>query len=131
MFKNVKEFGLLIMVIVCLVTSSGCVAVIAGAAAGVGGYAWVKGALVKEFDVSSDKLHDASLKAFKKLEIPVDVDKSDRLTATIRGEFADGRDVKIDIDALTERSAKIKIRVGLFGDRTKSEMIYNTIQSYL
>lgn len=111
--------------------SSGCAALLVGAAAGVGGYAWVSGALVKEYPVSAEKTHQALLRALKQLDIHVTEDKGDRLSAVVRARLADGRAVKIGVDALTERSAKIRIRVGVFGDRLKSEMIVNALDKLL
>ena len=49
----------------------------------------------------------------------------------IKTEFDDGKRVKIHINALTERSSKITIRIGVFGDETKSQMLLNAIQKRL
>lgn len=106
-----------------LLTSSGCAALLVGAAAGVGGYAWVSGALVKEYNATVAKTHQAVLQALKQLDIKVTSDQADRLAAVVQARLADGRAVKVSVDAMTERTAKVRIRVGVFGDRAKSEMI--------
>ena len=54
-------------------------------------------------------------------------DKADRITAVTRAEFSDGKNVNIDINAVTEHSAQIKIRVGVFGDRMRSELILDAV----
>ena len=116
---------------VMILSLSGCFAVLLGAAAGVGGYAWVKGSLVKEFNVSADKLHRATVNGVKSLDLPVKEDQGDRLSAKVISRFSDEKKIRIDIDAMTETTSKINIRVGIFGDKLRSEMIYNAIQKQL
>ena len=38
---------------------------------------------------------------------------------------------EVTIKAMTEQSAKMKIRVGIFGDEVKSQMVLNVIQKHL
>ena len=42
-----------------------------------------------------------------------------------------GQDVHVNVEALTERSSKLSIRVGVFGDEAVSQMILNAIQKRL
>lgn len=107
---------------------AGCVPLVVGAAAGAGGYAWVQGKLVKEFEIPASRLHDETIDALKKLEMPVLEDESDRLTAKIRSEFSDGEKVTIDIEAVTEHTSKIEIRIGILGNRDRSQMIYDAVR---
>ena len=120
-------FGLLLLT----VSVSGCVALAVGAAAEVGGYAWVNGELVKEYQVSADKLQHATIRALKNLNTSIIEQKGDRLSARISGQFADGKKVNIGIEALTEKSAKIKIRVGMISDQTRSQLIADEIEKSL
>jgi len=112
-------------------TASGCVPLVVGAAVGVGGYAWIQGDLVKEMDVSAERLHVAAQRAMRDLKLAVMEDTGDRLAANIHAKFTDTTDVKISISAKTERTSTIKIRVGLLGDKEKSEIIFNAIQKQL
>ena len=114
-----------------VMASAGCFAVLVGAAAGAGGYAWVKGALVKEFNVSAAELHAAAAKGVGDLGLVVLDDRADRLTGYIRADFADGTHAKINIRALTELSSEMRIRVGLLGDKNQSEMILNAVRENL
>ena len=90
-----------------------------------------KGCIIQEVDRTALEFYEATSAAVRDLGIIPTVDLHDRLSATIRGEFADGKDIWIDIVALTEQSARIKIRVGWFGDKMRSEMILNSIQTSL
>ncbi len=131
MFKKLKNSLLVVLLIAGVFALSGCFALFVGAAAGVGGYAWVKGSLEKEFQVSTDKLYKVTIKTLKQLDLPIRSEDQDRLSAKVTSEFSDGADVTIAIDAITEKSAKLKIRVGVFGDKTRSELILNKIQKNL
>lgn len=130
-----KKIGQLLapsaVVAVLLLASSGCVPLVIGAAAGVGGYAWVKGELVHDVAVPAEKLHRAISRAMRDLKLAVYEDKGDRLSAKINAKFSDGTDVNINVEAKTERSSTVKIRVGLLGDKEKSEMIFSAIQKRL
>ena len=110
-FKKIVNFMVLT---VFILSQSGCLPLMVGAAAGVGGYVWVRGAIEQNFDASAEKVHDATVKALKSLKLTISDDTYDRLKAKVVGEFADGEKVTIDINALTELTSKIKIRVGIF-----------------
>ncbi len=128
MHKKARQFVFIFSLLLSLPAFSGCVPLLVGAAVGAGGYAWVRGAIVKQFDIPTAKLHAAALRALKDLKLPVRYDKADRITATIRSEFSDGKNISIDIRAVTEYSARITIRVGFFDDRLRSEMILDALQ---
>ena len=131
MFKRIKKLALLAVLLVGVLGSSGCFILLVGAAAGAGGYAWVNGALVKEFNVSASRLHDYTLRALKDLQLPVHKDDHDRISAKISSSFSDGAEISINIEAITEHTARIKLRVGVLGDKTRSEMIFSAIQKRL
>jgi len=129
--KRIFTSAVFVLILFCSVlTLSGCW-VLLGAAAGAGGYAWVSGVLQSEFEVSNEKLAAATEKGLKRLALPIKEKSVDHLTAKFKSELADGNDVTIDINAITEKSARIKIRVGLLGDQKQSEMIMDSIKKYL
>ncbi len=127
MLKRIQKFVLCISLLTTIPAFSGCIPLLIGAAAGAGGYAWIRGVLVKQYELPVSKVHDAVLGAMKKLSLSVHYDKADRITAVTRAEFSDGKNVNIDINAVTEHSAQIKIRVGVFGDRMRSELILDAV----
>jgi len=117
--------------IALLLNVVGCVPLVIGAAAGVGGYAWIQGELVQDISTSAEKLHRATTRAMRDLKFAVYEDRGDRISAKVIAKFADGTDVKIYINAKTEYLAGIKIRVGILGDKEKSETILNAIKRRL
>ena len=131
MLKQVKQFMVVVLLAVSVMSFSGCFWLLFGAAAGAGGYAWINGEMEKEFAVPAQKLTDATVKAIKSLDLTILEKDADRISALIRSETVDGSKIKATITAITERSSKIKLRVGLLGDKAKSEMIMNAIMGYL
>ncbi len=54
-----------------------------------------------------------------------------QMTAKIESRFADGKTVWIDIDAITNSSCKMTIRVGTLGDEARSRKILEKIHRHL
>lgn len=127
-----KRLGWAILLL-AVSTQTGCPAAVflAGGAGGAAGVAWTKGKLQEELKAPLSKVHKATISALKELELPIKEDRKDALTAEIRSQFADGKDVWIDIRSLAEASTRITIRVGLFGDESRSRRVLNAIRHYL
>jgi len=113
-----------------LLCSSGCVLLL-GATAGAGSYAFVKGKLEQNFAYPIKKVHQASLKALKDLDIMITDDDIGFHEAKILAEYDDGKSLRLDIEALTEMNAKVRIRVGVFGDEMRSREVLNAIEKQL
>ena len=114
-----------------LMTTQGCFFILIGVGAGAAGVVYAKGALVANFNQPVEKLFNASEAALKKLEYFITDDDVARHEATIKGEDQKGRKIEIEITAITEKSARIKIRVGAFGDQDESERVLLAIEDNL
>ena len=128
---NLKKMIAGLSLAMMVVSTSGCFALVVGAAAGAGGVIWAKGSLVKELGAPIDRAHKAGVSALKKMELPVIVDRKDTLTAKLESKFADGTNVWIDMDSLTSKTTKVSVRVGAIGDQVRSQQIMDMIQKYL
>lgn len=131
MRQTILPIPLCIVVMFLSVTAAGCVPLVVGAAAGAGSVAYAKGVLEKGFDKSVEALHRASVKGIKDLKLFIVSDEARRHTSKVVFEFDDGQKGEVTIKAMTEQSAKMKIRVGIFGDEVKSQMVLNAIQKHL
>lgn len=131
MCECLRRIGLGSILILNLMTNSGCIPLLVGAAAGAGGVAYVRGTLEKNVDHSVAQVHKAAGEACKNLKISIQSDDLNQHSARIKGTLDDGKKVQIDVTSLTERSSTIQIRIGMFGDETKSQMILNVIQKKL
>jgi hypothetical protein len=123
---------LLLVLAGLMVSSAGCLAVAAGAGA-AGTVAYLRGDLEAEEPYKLDVVYAATREATKKLELSVLEGKTqkDALSAIIVARDAADKRVTIRLKAQTEQTTKISIRVGTFGDQTKSHMIYNRIRENL
>lgn len=110
--------------------SQGCV-LLAGAAVGAGGYAYVTGALSKNLDAKVDKVHAAALKGLKDLGAFVVSEDQSSQKSEIHAESEDGKNINIDIEALTEQASKIKIRVGTIGNESDSLRVLKAVMNHL
>jgi hypothetical protein len=112
---------------------TGCTAalVAGGVAAGAGTVAYVNGNLEANLDESVGDLYAASLDAMDELEIKVISAKRDKLTAEIVGRDAQDKKVEIDVKRTEADMAELSIRVGFWGDKIKSQAIYDKIKANL
>lgn len=131
MIRLLRQLSLGIMAVVFLTSATGCVPLLIGAAAGAGGIAYVKGALVENIDETVEDIHQASLAALKDLGLFVTSDELNRHSVLINAEYEDGKKVVIKVDAITEYVSKITIRVGVVGDQEDSRLILNAIEKRL
>lgn len=120
----------LVAVLVGITFLVGC-AVAAGAAAGVGTYAWSTGKLSFTTPNTVTQAKDATLAAFNELDIATTKQKVDNLGGTIKGKTVRGKTVTVDVEPVSSDITKIEIRVGVFGDRAASERIADAIKQNL
>ncbi|MBF0554828.1 MAG: DUF3568 family protein [Nitrospirae bacterium] len=109
----------------------GCVAAVVGAGAGVGTYAYISGKLKYDFDHSVLYVHRATKEALEDMKLPIYEDRSDKLSAVLKSKFADGDEINISMESLSDRSSSISIRVGIFGNEKKSLSILEEIKRHI
>jgi len=125
--KLFQKYSLNILCVFLLATTTGCIPLLIGAAAGIGGMTYVKGTLVHNVDHTVKKVNKASMLALKELNLFILSDELNNRSSVIKAEYEDGKSISVFADAITERSSKITIRVGTFGDQVKSQAILNAI----
>ncbi|KAF0184130.1 MAG: hypothetical protein FD164_456 [Nitrospirae bacterium] len=109
----------------------GCVAAAVGAAAGAGAVVYFKGNLEETMSHSTPAVHRAAQSALRDLKVPIIKDEYDKVNAKIESRFADNTTIWIAIDALSTTSSKLTIRVGTFGEESRSRMILERIHRNL
>lgn len=113
-----------------IVFIQGCVAV-AAAGLGVGTVAYIKGDLQAVEAANLEKVYAATEKALDELEFSITKKSKDVLSAVIVARDAADKKITIKFSAVEEDATKISIRIGIFGNETKSRMIYDKIKKYL
>jgi hypothetical protein len=104
------------------------VAVGVGAA---GTIAYVRGDLEAVESESIDVVYEATLQAVEELGLNVTKKLKDALSATIVARDAQDKKITIRLKTTAEETTKLSIRIGVFGNETKSRLIYQKIRDYL
>jgi hypothetical protein len=128
--KPALKFRLMLAAALLAASLTGCVAVVAGAA-GAGTVAWVRGELEARLDASYEKAATAANLAIKQLQFAKISEKKDALTAILIARTAEDRKVEIKVLKVGDQSAKVQIRVGVFGDEALSLTILDKIRTNL
>ncbi len=110
--------------------STGCVAVVAAGAAGTG-VAWYRGQLEANLDQNIDEVFAASQKALNQLEFANISNKKSSVDAELVSRTALDKKVEVRLQKVTDRSTKVIVRVGVFGDETLSMSILDKIRAGL
>lgn len=128
--KPALKFRLMLAAALLAASLTGCVAVVAGAA-GAGTVAWVRGELEATLDANYEKAATAANLAIKQLQFAEISEKKDALTAILIARTAEDRKVEIKVIKVGDQSAKVQIRVGVFGDEALSLTILDKIKTNL
>jgi hypothetical protein len=109
---------------------SGCAYVVAGAVGagiGFGTYKYVDGNLERDYLGPMPKIWVATVAALDKLKVTPEVQESDYFGGLVKGIMHDGTKVTVQLKRESESSTEVGVRVGIFGDKEKSETIHAKI----
>ena len=126
-----KKFAFLVLVLFLAVGLSGCVALLAGTAGGVGTATWLGGKLTEEVKTSFDRSIAGAKTGLKSLNLEVTKFVKEDTVAQIRSKYSDGREIWIDVHKLTDTSSRIEVRVGVAGDKEAARKILDRILRYI
>jgi uncharacterized protein YceK len=125
-----RKAVLSLLVILCLITS-GCAAIVVGAAAGGAAVGYYKGWLVDQIPTTVPKAFEATKAGLKELNLPVYKGRYDQIKGTVDSELADGTNVYVKLRATEGGTTEIKIRVGTIGDKDASHRILKAIKKHI
>ena len=95
------------------------------------GAVYTLGKLTDELSYEVPVVHAATTQAMNDLELRLSEDRSDKLTAHMESEFADGTNIWIDAQSIAEGRTKLTIRVGVLGDEARARRVYEAIKQHL
>jgi len=121
---------LTILLIGTMMLNEGCMVAAVGLGA-AGTIAYVRGDLQSFESERIDKVYEATLEAVDELELNVTTKSKDALSALIVARDADDKKVTIKLKATAEGPTELSIRIGVFGNETKSRLIYQKIRENL
>ena len=113
-----------------LVFVHGCTAV-ALVGAGAGTAIYVTGDLETVVAKDINTVYQATLKAIEQLDLKAGTKTKDALAAKIIARDAQDKKITIKLKSKSENATELNIRVGVFGDETKSRLIYEQIKKNL
>ncbi len=125
-----KQTLLIFALVSTAVLLKGCTAAIVGGGA-AGTVAYAMGDLKAVEPKNLGTVHEATLKAVKELGLNVTRDTKDALSAVTVVRDAQDKKITVKLKATTEETTKLSIRVGVFGNETKSRLIYQKIHDNL
>jgi len=115
----------------CLLGLTGCVALVAGGAAGVGTLAYIKGELNAQIPASPSELQEAISDAIQSLELKELKAEADNLSGDYLLETGGDEKITIHYEKLKDRLIEVSIRVGVFGDENLSRVLLDEIKEGL
>jgi hypothetical protein len=120
-----------LLAIAPVVTLTGCIALAAGAAAGAGAVAYVRGELDTSLNANLDAVDRAANRAGDELKFAKINESADALTRILTLRTADDKKIEIRLTRTTDTLTRVRIRVGLLGDETLSRLLLEKIQANL
>ena len=116
-----------------LLSFFGCVpvALVAGAAAGIGGYRYLEGALTVVYNAPFKNTWKASLDAIEEMGIKIEDKDHSISSGKIKARRADDTVVSVSMKYLSSDQTEVTIKVGLFGDEKESNNIKDKIADVL
>ena len=121
----------LIFSFILLVNTCGCIAILAGAAAGTGTAAWLSGKLSQEVNASFEGSLKATKSALRSLRLNVTKETVKEDLAQVMSNYTDGKTIWIDINRVSRVTSRIEVRVGVAGDKEAADKILDRIRRYL
>jgi hypothetical protein len=129
--KNSSWYILLCMLIA--LSFSGCAALVAGGAVGAGvgaTYVYTQGWLERDYEVTLDQAHIASIAASRGLEM--NVEEGVRRVGSGEIRATKGNQTHwIRLSSKGERLTTISVRSGILGDETASRIVHQEIEKNL
>ncbi len=126
---NVKKFGIFSLLLVSLLSLSGCIFVIAGSLGAVGGYAITRDTIQGEYDA---KYSDAWSSTLNVCNMFGTLSTKDQSKGTVEA-LIDKAKVKVEITQLTPEAIRVKVkaRKGIFPRLGTAEKVFVKIVQQL
>ncbi len=124
-----KRLELLVSALL-LLTLTGCPYVVAGGAAATG-VLYYKGELRAQLEAPPDDVMAATQKAFDYFKWSTVEVKASRTDGIAKAKTAADKEVSVSVEAQMSRVSVIAIRVGVFGDETVSQLLFEKIKENL
>jgi len=127
-----KKVLFAVVISIFLISMYGCIALLAGGAAGAGTAVWLSDKLTQEFNAPYERTIDAAETALKSLKLGITKKTKEEEVTQLISKYTDGKEIWIDIRKITDNSTKVEVRVGVVSpDKIAAEKILSRIKRYL
>ena len=116
------------MLIILVMLSTGCAALVVGGATAVGTYTYVAGQLKRTYNANLEATYKATIAGCEFLGLPV-LDPQKQLSRASINTKDGERDVWITLNTQSSTTTEVSIRVGYLGDEVVSRRIHEAIQA--
>lgn len=120
------RYALLTIVLTLAISNLGCVALLAGGAAGAAGYAYAKGSETRVYPVRVDVVDQGVQNTLASLQVTVLKHHSDITGSRTEAKTAHGKKFTVETRAAGS-ATEVKVRVGTFGDDQWSQLIFTQL----
>ena len=131
---NRKHVGVWVALLGMMAALNGCVALVAGAAAGGATVSYVNNELHATVPAGIDKTWAAVKSAAQEIRYVKVSEKEDSMTGAWKGRNASDQPVTVELTRVTDNSTKIDIRVGTVStsqNRAAAQLFYDKIVARL
>jgi hypothetical protein len=130
MRKKISNRYLVVFCMLIGLSFSGCTAIVAGGAGAGATYAYLQGWLERDYEVTLDQAHKASIAAVQSLGMAVVEDFREVGSVKIKAEKGD-RTSWINLSSKGQKLTTISVRSGMLGDEAASKTIHREIERRL
>lgn len=113
-----------------LLLTAGCTAMVVGGVAAVGTYTYVSGQLKRTYNANLEQTYNAALAGCQSLGLGI-LDSERKLSSASIKTNDNGPDVWINLKAQSSSTTEVSVRVGYFGDEAASHKFHEALQSKL
>lgn len=120
-------------ILVFFLMITGCAALVAGTAAGVGVYTYINGELKRSYPESYDKTVNICVETLEGLKIVILEKESDGIKATLKAKRTDDTPVTVKVLNIAPKITEVSVRSGYVGvwDKNVAELIHASIAQRL
>lgn len=105
----------LLIVMSHLLLTTGCIAIVVGAGAGGGAFAYFEGQLSRTYEANYGTTYQVCKSILKDLKQPILEEKTDGAETTIKSERTDGTPMRIKIAIIDPNWTEVSVRTGFSG----------------
>jgi len=105
----------LLIVISHLLLTTGCIAIVVGAGAGAGTFAYVDGQLSRTYNAKYEKTYEVCKNILADMKQPILEEETDGLQTTIRSQRADETPMTVKVRIIDPDWTEVSVRTGYIG----------------